>query len=342
MTKYILVFLGVFFLTLNTKAQDGFESILLADAADSQKLIKAYFAPGIEGFINSMNTGWYHSAKVHKKFGFDITLGASGSFIPSEKEIFNISTLGFTSISSTSSTASTFGGDKNNTTPMTVTTTVNGQVVTANFDAPGGADLPANLVPAPIAQLTLGLPWNMDAMIRMVPKIKIGDNDGSVKMLGLGLKKEITSWFGPMEKTPLHVSLLTAYTTMSVRYGIQDQNSGVIKVQNALTEFNLKAFTFQTIASLNFPVLNLYGGIGYNSGSSNYKMKGTFVGEYTDTTSGQKVTKELAVPSNLEFESKGFRSTLGAGLSLGFFEIFADYTLQEYNAVSAGIAFSSR
>ena len=44
----------------------------------------------------------------------------------------------------------------------------------------------------------------------------------------------------------------------------------------------------------------------------------------------------------LDFESSGFRTTLGARLSLGFFKIFADYTLQEYNALSLGIAFSVR
>ena len=27
----------------------------------------------MEGFINAMNGGWYHTAKVHKKLGFDIS-----------------------------------------------------------------------------------------------------------------------------------------------------------------------------------------------------------------------------------------------------------------------------
>ena len=117
-------------------------------------------------------------------------------------------------------------------------------------------------------------------MLRFVPETDIGEDDGSVKMLGLGVKKEITNWFGPMKKTPLHVSLLAAYTTMDVNYGIADQLTGPIQVQNGLTTFNLTAFTVQAIASLNFPIINLYGGIGYNSGSASYEMSGKFTGEY--------------------------------------------------------------
>lgn len=345
MKKCILIFLGVFALSFNTKAQEGFEAILLADAADSKKLMQAYFAPGMEGFINAMNNGWYHTAKVHKPFGFDLAIGLSGASIPTEKELFNISALGLTSISSSSTTASTFAGPSA-TTQMTVNTTVQGQAVSATFASPGGVleDLPAKAVPAPIVQLSVGLPWKMEGLLRMVPKTNIGDDDGSIKMLGLGLKKEITSWFGPMEKTPLHVSLLAAYTTMDVNYGIADQNSGEIQVQNALTEFSLKAFTMQAIASLNFPIINLYGGIGYNSGSSSFAMSGTYTGVY-DTgfpAPNNTITQSLTPPSDLDFDSSGFTTTLGARLSLGFFKIFGSYAFQEYNTFSAGIAISIR
>lgn len=336
--------MGVFALSFNTKAQDGFENILLADVADSQKLLQAYFAPGMEGFINSMNGGWAHTAKVHKKFGFDLTIGANLSSIPSEREVFNIAALGLTSVSSSSPTASTFGGS-DKTTSMTVNTTVNGQAVTANFQSPGGIkeDLPGG-VPAPVVQLSVGLPWKMDAMIRMVPKINFGKDDGSVNMLGLGLKKEITSWFGPMDKTPLHVSVLAAYTTMDVNYGIADQNSAEFQVQNAKTSFNLKAFTVQAIASLNFPIINLYGGFGYNNGSASYNMEGTFTGTYQTgfPAPNDTVSQQLVIPSTLDFDSSGLTSTVGARLSLGFFKIFGSYTLQEYNTINAGIAISIR
>jgi hypothetical protein len=344
MKKSILIFIGVFTLTFNVKAQDGFEAILLADAADSKKLMQAYFAPGMEGFINAMNNGWYHTAKVHKPFGFDLAIGLSGAMIPTEKELFNISALGLKSVTSSSATASTFAGPAN-TTKMIVETKIEGQDVSATFDSPEGilGDLPAKAVPAPIVQLSVGLPFKLEAMLRFVPETNIGEDDGSVKMLGLGLKKEITDWFGPMDKTPLHVSLLAAYTTMDVNYGIADQLTGPIQVENALTTFNLTAFTVQAIASLNFPIINLYGGIGYNSGSASYEMSGEFTGEYqTGNPLQPTVTQPLIIPSNLDFDSSGVTTTLGARLSLGFFKIFGSYAFQEYNTFSAGVAISIR
>ncbi len=70
----------------------------------------------------------------------------------------------------------------------------------------------------------------------------------------------------------MHVSLLAAYTTMNVEYDIQGNND--ISIQNGLAAFKLNSYTVQAVASLNFPILNLFGGIGYVSGNSTLQMLG--------------------------------------------------------------------
>ena len=352
MKKCILIFLGVFALSFNTKAQDGFEGILLAEGSDVNKLMEGYFAPAMEGFIYGMNNGWAHTAKVHKVLGFDITIGASLSAVPSKNEIFSLT--GLSSISGASS-APTFAG-ANTETALTVTRTLTiqdatspafgtSQTVTAALTLPGGIkdDLPLSSIPAPIVQVNVGLPWKMEGMLRLVPKVDLGEDGGQINMLGLGLKKEITSWFGPMEKTPLHVSLLAAYTKMDVTYGIEDVNSGDLIINNAGAEFDLSAFTIQALASLNFPIINLYGGFGYSSGNSSLTMNGTYQGNYNYTIAGQQYTEQinLATP-DLDFDASGISTTIGARLSLGFFKIFGSYTLQEYNTLNAGISIGIR
>lgn len=355
MKKSILIFICVLAFNFKAKAQEGFENILLAAPGDTNKLIEAYFTPAMDGFIYGMNNGWYHTAKVHKILGFDLTVGLSAAVVPKKYELFNISALGLTSVTSTSTTASTFAGPDNPTT-FTVTKTVtindpnspaNGQsrTVTANFEVPGGVtkDLPLNAVPAPVAQFNLGLPFKMEAMVRFFPETKLGDNGGKASMFGVGLKKEITSWFGPLDKLPLHVSLLAAYTSMDVNYGFADSNSANFENKNASADFQLRSYTAQAIASLNFPFINFYGGIGYSKGDSNFKMKGTYKGKYTYTEGGLQYThEETLTPPDLKFDAGGFKTTLGARLSLGFFKIFADYTFQEYNTISAGVAISIR
>jgi len=201
-------------------------------------------------------------------------------------------------------------------------------------------------VPAPAVQIGVGLPGKLEAMLRFAPNTNIGQDqdDSSLNMFGIGLKKEITSWFGPIDKTPLHVSILAAYTSMTVSYEIGDITSGPIRTENALAEFDLNAFTLQAIASVNFPFINVYGGFGYNRGSSSFNMSGNYNGVFETglPAPNNTITQVLVLPSNLDFNSNGMTATIGTRLSLGFFKIYGSYALQEYNTANLGVAFSFR
>ncbi len=336
--KKLTLFMLLCLATQISKSQE-LENILLAATADANKLTEAYMKPAMSGLIYGMNSGWYHTAKVHKKLGFDISIGLNASTVPNEDELITFANLGLTNIVSTSTTSPTVAGSGDGAI-MNVGTTVNGQPVTTSFEMPSGIkdDLPLNAVPTPAIQLSVGLPFKFDAMLRVVPEV--GDDDVKGKLLGLGLKKEITSIFGPLDKLPLHVSLLAAYTKMDVNYNMD----GTLPGQNQVAEFDLSSFTAQAIASLNFPIINVYGGLGYSGGNSTLKMLGSYDLEY-DTglpAPNDTITTTITDPINLDFDASGFRATIGARLSLGFFKIFGDYTLQEYNTISAGIAFSFR
>lgn len=342
--KKLTLLLLLFSATTLTHSQE-LESILLAAQDDANKLTEAYMKPAMTGLIYGMNSGWYHTAKVHNKLGFDISFGLNASFAPSKDEVFNFANLGLTSITSTSTTTPTIMGSGDGAT-MNVSSTVEvqgvSQNVTATFDMPSGiqGDLPLNAVPTPAVQLSLGLPYKFDVMVRAVPEV--GDDDVKGKLFGIGLKKEITELLGPLDRLPLHLSLMAAYTSMDVKYNM---NQNTFQGQNQRAEFSLNAFTAQAIASLNFPVVNFYGGIGYSKGTSSLDMLGTYDLEYTISggpLDGQQTTVSVQNPLDMDFDASGFRATIGARLSLGFFKLFADYTLQEYNTATAGIAFSFR
>ncbi len=335
MKKSILIILGALALTFNTKAQDGFEGYLLADSNDRSKLIEAYISPAMKGLIYSMNNGWYHTAKVHKTLGFDLSIGLNASLVPEEDEIFTLS--GLTSINQatgSSITAATIAGSEDNTPPTTINFIEDGETYSTVFNAPGGVkeSLPLSAIPAPAVQLSLGLPAKFEISLRLVPKVGTEDVKGS--LFGVGLKKEITSWFGPLGATPLHISLLAAYTTMNVKYDIQSNDD--ISVQNGLAEFKLNSYTVQAIASLNFPILNLYGGIGYGAGNSTLKMLGDY------TLSYGPLSRTITDPIDSKFDAGSFRTTIGTRISLPFLKIFGSYTLQEYNTANLGIAISLR
>lgn len=342
-TKTILLVLCA--LSFNFSFSQEIETLLLAKN-DAEKLTKAYFSPTFKGLIYSMNNGQYHTAKVHKKFGFDITIGANGAFVPSKDEIFNIAELGLPSnttvTNGVNSTPTVAGSNSVDTAELEYKTTINGQDVEANFNLPGGIkeDLPLNAIPAPAVQIGIGLPYKLEAMVRFVPKI--GPDDVKAGLFGFGLKKEITDWFGPIGKTPLHVSLLAAYSNMSVDYTIGN-TTGDVSTQDAAVEFDLNTFTFQAIASLNFPIINVYGGVGYNTGNVKLNMLGDYTLTYdTNNPAIPTVSESITDPLSIKKSSGSFNTTIGARLSLGFFKIFGSYTLQEYNTLNAGIAFSFR
>ncbi len=336
MKKVLLIFALI--LTSKTSNAQELESILLA-GDDAEKLTNAYLNPVMKGLIYSMNNGWYHTAKVHKKLGFDISISANASFIPEKDEIFNLAALGLSSTFDKDTSPTVAGSEDITPSNITYSTTIEGQTAEASFQLPSGikGDLPLNAIPTPIIQVGLGLPYKLEAMLRIVPKVGTDDVKGG--LFGIGLKKEITDWFGPIDKTPLHVSLLAAYTNMNVDYTIGNVMADNIETTDASAEFKLNSYTIQAIASLNLPVFNVYGGVGYNGGSTKLNMLGTYNLIYETPLGSAEVA---AQPFNLSSSTGSFNATIGARLSLGFFKLFGSYSLQEYNSLNAGIAFSFR
>ncbi|MGJ8745946.1 DUF6588 family protein [Polaribacter sp.] len=335
MKKIILIFISAFSFTLTTNSQSGIEAMLLANDSDRNKLLEAYFDPGMKSLMYGLNSGWFHTAEVHKTLGFDITIGLNASIVPEKDEIFKFADLNLTSISSTSSTAATLAGSEEQKPLALVSYQENGNIYTTQFTMPGGVkeDLPISAVPTPAIQVSVGLPANFEASLRLVPSVE--SEDVTANLIGLGIKKEITNLFGPMDKLPLHVAVLAAYTSMNIDYALQNNSS--IPGTNQAAEFKLNSFTFQALGSLNFPIINIYGGLGYSTGSSKLNMLGTYDLQYNGG-----FNKSITDPINTKFKVNNVTTTIGARLSLGFFKIFGSYTFQEYNTLNAGIAFSFR
>lgn len=347
--KKITLFVLVFVVGQMSRAQDLGDIILAAD--DASKLTENYIRPAMNGLMYSMNGGWYTTAKTHKKFGFDITIEANASFVPKADEVFQFiqSDYNYSTLPNGETFLPTVMSADENETTVEVRVPYNGNTYkVASFQMPGGigGDIPGNAVPAPMVQLGFGLPLSTDIKVRYVPTLNF-DDDLEAKLIGLGLQHDLMQYFGPLDKLPLSVSLLAAFTKMDVKYAINDDNpSDAIDITNGEAAFEMTTWTLQALGSLDFKIITIYGGIGYNKGSSSIKIKGdynlTYDIEDSNGNSGGTVSESISDPVNLDFEANGMRTTLGARLNLGFFKIFGDYTLQKYNTVSVGTAFSFR
>jgi len=338
------------FIAIQTSHAQELESLLLA-SEDASKLTEGYINPAMKGLMYSMNGGWATTAKVHKTLGFDLTISASASFVPDADKLFAFipSNYSYLTLPNGESSLPTVMSENDYETTVDVSID-NGDNTynVASFEMPGGIteDLPVNAVPAPMVQLGVGLPFSTDIKLRYVPKVNF-DDSVEANLIGLGLQHDLTQYLGPLDRLPLSVSILGAFTNMDLTYNIEDQSSSDgVNVTNGEAVFEMKTWTVQAIGSLDFKIITLYSSLGYNGGNSSMKLKGTYDLTYDIEDGGGTVigtvNQSITDPLNLDFEANGVRASLGARLNLAFFKIFADYTLQEYNTVSAGIAFSFR
>ncbi len=349
--KKLTLLLSLFVTTHFTYSQE-LESILIA-AEDASKLTENYINPAVKGLMYSMNGGWFTTGKTHKKLGFDITITANASFVPSKDEMFAFipSDYSFLDLPNGETSLPTVMGNNNSDTAVDVRVPIDGTTnfKVASFEMPGGItdDLPINAVPAPMVQVGVGLPFKTDIKVRYVPTLNF-DDSVEANLIGLGLQHDITQYLGPIDRLPLSVSILAAFTKMDVAYSIDDDSiDDSVSVTNGEAAFDMKTWTVQAIGSLDFKIVTLYGSLGYNHGKSSLKMKGNYsltynVEDGAGNPVGAPITENITDPIDLNFDANGMRGTVGARLNLAWFKIFADYTIQEYNTASAGIAFSFR
>lgn len=343
--KKQLILCFVFF-ALSTKlfSQSGFEILFLADKNDSKKLLTNYFSPTIKGYLDGLNNGWFHSAKAHKPFGFDLSVNLVNVIHPNNSKVFTTNNLASLNATKGVFSSSTSVGNKK-TTPIIINTTINGQTVTASSNFNGGSDgsIFENTASIPIAQISLGVSNGFDVMLRFTPGMKVNNDNESLTVLGFGIKKEITNWFKKSENLPLHLSILAGYTSMKANYGIKNQsfptgNQSGIEVQNALSEFSLSSFTFQALGSLEWDRFGFFGSMGYGYGNSKFTTTGVLRGQYQGNSKIE--IKDLDIPDDIKFNSNNLSATVGTKINLRYFKIYGSYSFQEFNTTNIGVAFS--
>ncbi|MEO9967546.1 MAG: DUF6588 family protein [Reichenbachiella sp.] len=320
---------------------------LKAGEEDASKLIGAYMSPMFTGIGFGVANGWYNTAKPHKPLGFDITATVSLAKAPSEDLFFTFLNSEYNNISLANGTsadlASVFGGD--NTVGMMTNlsgTDQNGNSYTASssFTSPPGIPLGDEIngyVPVPMIQAGIGLIKNTDLKIRWMPTQKSSEYGYEIKMFGVGIMHDFKQWIPGIKHIPIDMSVLVGYNRISTTLDFIDS---VIPGTNQGGEFSVNALTYQILVSKKLSILTLYGGFGYNSVTTDFKILGTYQIQGDNDISGSYI--ELVDPVQEEYKSDGMRATAGFRLKLAVITLHADYTLQKYNTITAGLGFSFR
>ncbi|GAC1525975.1 MAG: hypothetical protein NVS3B15_01520 [Sediminibacterium sp.] len=329
------------------KAQD-IGQIIAGSKADANQYLNAYLEPFGKGEILNMGRGWFNTAKVHKKLGFDVSISAQLAIVPGDKESFLFRNADYTTFrlknGATSATVPTFVGDKSFQT-IVVNTNVNGKDVSYEFNTPTGIgddlkkNLPVLAIPLPVAQVGIGLFKHTDLKVRYFPKTNFSGTQ--VGVFGVGLQHEFSDYLPFIKKVPfLHLSGLAAFNSVTTNYDLTGKSN--MEGSNQRAELKISAVTLQGIASVKLAIFEIYTALGITTGKANANLNGTYVVSYTDKSSGQTYKYTVTDPIALSYTNGGISNTWGVRLNLLVLKVFADYTFANYNGAGAGVAFSFR
>ena len=331
---------------------------------DAKPLFEAYLGPYANSFGADLNAGWYNTAKPHKLGGFDVTLTFNASWAPKIDRDFNLNDIGLSSFAVVDGdpVTPTIAGKATPDRPyLTYMTQYEGNdIELARYQMPNGTGV--NMVPVPMAQLGVGLPFGTDVTFRYLPTLKLGDA-GNVGLWGIGGKHNISQHIPVLKRLPvLDISVQGGYTRLSTFANVDFPATELVPSDRNLVsdnsvfddqriELSASAWTLNLIASQTLPVITFYEGIGYSNSTVNFGLKGNY--PFVSLATSGAYAGEIVVtdddiitdPEELNFEmqnSRDLRLNAGFRIKLGVLTIHFDYTKANYSVVTAGLGVSFR
>lgn len=327
------------FTVSRSNAQIDFDTFLEAGIADANTLLESYMEPAFVGFGIGMNSGWYNTAKPHKFLGFDLNISVSAAKVPDSKQFFTFVNSDYQNVSLSDPADNrlpTLFGPNLGADDLPELTFYepgsNKQNELVRITAPTGLGIEEefhiNAVPVPMVQLGVGLIKGTEVKLRYIPELTFesdGQEDGSVKLFGIGVMHDIKSLLPADKLLPLDLSLFVGYTSLTSNVYV-DADAG------QFAQFDASAITAQVVASKKIAILTAFAGLGYAKSDVDFALKGDYTTE----------TETYTDPISFNYSNSGLRANVGLRLSLLIFNISGEYAIQEYNTYTIGFGVGLR
>ncbi len=334
-------------LSFEAKSQKEITQFLVSGKSDANKLSGYYLQPFLKSFGNNLNNGWYSTAEPLKLGRFNISIGGTVSFIPSDEQSFLLDPSEYNVLKTTSNSTMilpTMFGENTSPTGVNVTYSNSFGSITYPLKVPSGMGYPYS--PLPIAQLNVGLIKGTEVMIKYFPAV---DYKGyKSNYIGFGLKHNIKQWISAINKLPFDMSIAGAFTNaeldvvggpfLSAEQGVNNPNPKDISGQ--LLSYKSNAWNVALLVSKKLPILTVFGGFIYSSSKTNFDLKGN----YPITVINDLAQKEIAYindPISLEGNNNQFGINAGLRIKLLFMAIVAEgvYSPNGYSSANARLQF---
>jgi len=337
----VLIFVVGFVFDSNAQANQ-FIRYLQAGSPDAGILSRAYLNPVIEGLSYGANGGWVHTARTHQRLGFDISLSATGVFLPSSAQSFRPADLDLenTLLLSPSGIAPTIIGSDVETTFLSSFETPQGTQL-IEYAGAEGLDFSDRWlvqgVAMPMFQAGVGIGKSTDLKLRFIPTLQMGSVTRA-GLVGIGFMHDIKQHIPAWKIKTFDLSLLAGYTRISGE--IDASSVGFTRPDADLRQqempFKVHAFLLQALISKKLGTVTFHGGVGYNVTRSTADVLGSYV--IFGTTEDDEVV--VTDPFSLSFKNNSMQANAGVRLDIGGFYLHGEYSLQEYSAVTLGLGYT--
>jgi hypothetical protein len=168
----------------------------------------------------------------------------------------------------------------------------------------------------------------------------------------------IIQYIPKIKMLPIDISVFGAYTKLQghIPLSLQPGSPAEYSTFNTMTSFadqrlsaSASGMTACLVASVNIPVLTVYGSLGYSSSRTEIILEGNYpTPVYSAAPVPRSVYNDSGVLSGDELPSidiknhSGLRANAGIRIKLAVLTIHADYTKSLYNVFSAGVGISFR
>ncbi|MBR9757321.1 MAG: hypothetical protein GYB39_04505 [Algicola sp.] len=332
--KNIKTTFAAFLIGLTGFAQENINDLMAAGINDAKTFTSHYIAPASDGLGYGINNGWFNSGKALKRFGFEISVIGNATFIKDKHKSFTMQASDYENVrfsdGSTSKQVATALGhnDPDISVVITYDDPIFGQQETTLTLPTGLGATPVNFIPTAFIQAAFSPFKGTQIKGRFFPKTNV--EDAKVSLYGVGLQQEFTTFLPADKLFPVAISGLIAYTHLDGAYDFTDTE--IVAGSKQRIETDVNTWLFEMIVSTKLKVINVYGGLGYMTGTTTSDLLGNYV-----VSDGVLFSQEIKDPFSIEKDVSGVRATLGANLKLGFFGLNLDYTLAEFNSAVLGL-----
>lgn len=373
-SKLLLTGVAVAGLSLGqASAQTDAANILKAGVADANILMNAYMKPFGEAFGVALNNNWYNTGKPLKLARFYVTIVPTMVQVPDSRQTYDVASLGLSNTMVQTNPAVTtgatiFGSSDAAAQPMFEMRAANpipGQppVKIADLSMPAGLGI--NLLPLPMAQLSIGLIKGTDVTIRYLPQLDIpgGSITGKVGLFGIGIKHDLKQWIPGMGLLPFDLSGYFNYSTFNFSLGLDlpvptgagptglgYRYEGFDPASLAKQELQMKArgMGFGVIISKKLPLITPYASVGFANSNFSLKTAGDYAvesGVYAnqanplDPDNGKVIVTKFTDPIDITADAKNaLRAGAGVRIKLLILTIHGEYFIQgAYRGINAGV-----